>query len=120
MPGITATQKIARKLLGSRKATMKASDIGPAPRIAAIMMSRKNPATRDSAVNPPTDRSRPINDPSPGAPKARMKRAARRPPIESGAGSLPQGERVENVSLWDESFRDYRADCPGRARFPCT
>src|SRR5258706_1071024 len=75
---------MARKLLGRRKATMKASDIGPAPRIAAIMMSRKNPATRDSAVNPPTDRRRPIKFPSP----ARL-RGWRR----FGGRPLPQGER---------------------------
>src|SRR5262245_49567776 len=52
--------KIARKLLGRRNDTMKASDMGPAPRTAAMMMSRRKPATRESAVKPPTEARRPI------------------------------------------------------------
>src|SRR6185503_18917949 len=51
---------MARKLLGRRNATMNASDAGPAPSTAAISTSRMNPATRESAVKPPTEASRPI------------------------------------------------------------
>ena len=43
-----------RKKLGSLSATKKASATGPAPRMAAVRMSRANPATRLSMVNPPT------------------------------------------------------------------
>ena len=46
--------KIARKWFGSLKATTKASATGPAPRIAAVAMSRRNPVTRETSV-PPAD-----------------------------------------------------------------
>src|SRR5580704_11208567 len=52
--------KIARKWFGSRKATKNASATGPAPRIAASMMSRKKPVRRESSVKPPTVRIRSI------------------------------------------------------------
>src|SRR5262245_55598823 len=52
--------KMARKWLGSRKATKKASATGPAPRIAASMMSRAKPVTRETSVKPPTVRMRSI------------------------------------------------------------
>ena len=42
--------KIARKLFGSRNATKNASAIGPAPRIAASMMSRAKPVSRERSV----------------------------------------------------------------------
>src|SRR5215210_5209576 len=48
--------KIARKWLGSRNATTKASATGPVPIIAAMTMSRKKPVTRETSVQPPTDR----------------------------------------------------------------
>src|SRR5215207_8768501 len=47
---------MARKWLGSLKATTKASAIGPVPRIAAMTMSRTNPVARDRSVQAPTDR----------------------------------------------------------------
>src|SRR5580658_5454582 len=49
---------MARKWFGSRSAMKNASATGPAPRIAASMMSRMNPVTRDSSVKPPTVRMR--------------------------------------------------------------
>src|SRR5689334_20719707 len=52
--------KMARKWLGSRKATKKASATGPAPRIAASMISRAKPVTRETSVKPPTVRMRSI------------------------------------------------------------
>src|ERR1700719_3835482 len=52
--------KMARKWLGSGKATKKASATGPAPRIAASMMSRAKPVTRETSVKPPTVRIRSI------------------------------------------------------------
>src|SRR3569623_2129070 len=50
---------MARKWLGSRSATKNASATGPAPRIAASMMSRANPVSRESSVYPPTVKMRP-------------------------------------------------------------
>src|SRR5271168_3620848 len=52
--------KMARKWFGSRKATKNASATGPAPRIAASMMSRKKPVRRERRVKPPTVRIRSI------------------------------------------------------------
>src|SRR5208283_1534531 len=52
--------KMARKWFGSRKATKNASATGPAPRIAASIMSRKKPVRRDRSVKPPTVRIRSI------------------------------------------------------------
>src|SRR5271169_7042752 len=52
--------KMARKWLGNRNATKNASATGPAPRIAASMMSRRNPVRRESSVYPPTVRIRSI------------------------------------------------------------
>src|ERR1700731_3418661 len=49
--------KIARKLFGKRKATKKASDIGPAPSTAANRISRTNPVTRERAVQDPTEKT---------------------------------------------------------------
>ena len=46
------------ELIGNRKATKKASAIGPAPKTAAIRISRKNPVRRDNSVSPPTVRMR--------------------------------------------------------------
>ncbi len=43
-----------RKKFGSLKATKNASATGPAPRIAAIRMSRAKPVTRLTRVKPPT------------------------------------------------------------------
>src|SRR5689334_24923420 len=51
---------MARKWLGNRSATKKASATGPAPRIAASMMSRRKPVRRDTSVSPPTVRMRSI------------------------------------------------------------
>src|SRR5512147_1447109 len=45
---------MARKWLGSLKATKKASAIGPAPRIAAMTTSRMKPVRRETSVSPPT------------------------------------------------------------------
>src|ERR1700686_3507725 len=49
---------MARKWFGNRSAMKKASATGPAPRIAASMMSRMKPVTRESSVKPPTVRMR--------------------------------------------------------------
>ena len=46
--------KMRRKRLGRRWATKKASATGPAPRAAAMKMSRMKPRTRLVAVAPPT------------------------------------------------------------------
>src|SRR5262249_8556988 len=51
---------MARKWLGRRSATKNASATGPAPRIAASMMSRTKPGRRDTSVSPPTARMRSI------------------------------------------------------------
>src|SRR5208282_3908632 len=51
---------MARKWFGSRKATKNASATGPAPRIAASMMSRRKPVRRETSVKPPTVRIRSI------------------------------------------------------------
>src|SRR5829696_3336092 len=51
---------MARKWLGRRSATKKASATGPAPRIAASIMSRTKPVSRDTRVSPPTVRMRSI------------------------------------------------------------
>jgi hypothetical protein len=54
--------KMARKWLGSRKATVKTSMRPPAPSTAAITTSRAKPVMRDSSVQPPTERiARSIN-----------------------------------------------------------
>src|SRR5579885_2124929 len=45
---------MARKWLGSLKATKKASATGPAPRIAAMTTSRIKPVSRETSVSPPT------------------------------------------------------------------
>src|SRR3954471_19941563 len=47
---------MARKWLGRRCATTKASATGPAPISAAMTTSRKNPVMRERSVHPPTDR----------------------------------------------------------------
>src|SRR5262252_10259565 len=52
--------KMARKWLGRRSATKNASATGPAPRMAASIMSRANPVRRDTSVKPPTVRIRSI------------------------------------------------------------
>src|SRR5262249_7364908 len=52
--------KIARKWLGSRNATKKASAIGPAPSTAARTMSRTKPVSRERRGKPPTVKIRPI------------------------------------------------------------
>src|SRR5215468_1990138 len=46
--------KMARKWFGRRKATKKASAIGPAPSTAAITTSRMKPEARETRVRPPT------------------------------------------------------------------
>ncbi len=46
--------KKRRNMLGSRKATKNASATGPAPRKAAMAMSRRKPSTRLAMVQPPT------------------------------------------------------------------
>ena len=46
----------ARKWLGSRNATKKASATGPAPSNAAVRISRTKPRTRLARVRPPTER----------------------------------------------------------------
>ena len=48
--------KMARKWLGMRNATTKASATGPAPITAAMTTSRTKPVTRETSVQPPTDR----------------------------------------------------------------
>src|SRR6185437_10095751 len=45
---------MARKWLGSRKATKKASAMGPAPKTAAMTTSRMKPLRRETRVSPPT------------------------------------------------------------------
>src|SRR6185437_9587429 len=50
--------KMPRKELGKRQATKNASDNSPSPRTAAMMISRTNPAMRDSSVYPPTEARR--------------------------------------------------------------
>ena len=45
---------MARKWLGSRKATKKASAKGPAPNTAAMTTSRMKPVRRETRVSPPT------------------------------------------------------------------
>src|SRR5680860_272138 len=45
---------MARKWLGRRKATKKASAMGPAPRMAAMTTSRMKPERRETSVSPPT------------------------------------------------------------------
>ena len=47
------------RVLEDGTSSSDASDIGPAPNIAAISTSRINPVMRDSSVNPPTDASLP-------------------------------------------------------------
>ena len=48
---------MARKLLGKTKATKKASDSMPAPRVQASSASRAKPVMRDSSVKPLTESS---------------------------------------------------------------
>jgi len=69
--------KIARKWFGSRSATKNASATGPAPRIAASMMSRAKPVMRETRVMPPTVRMRSIMLIGPGS-LLRRKRFAHR------------------------------------------
>ena len=45
--------KMARKLLGNRKATKNASDSSPAPNVQASKASRTKPVIRDSSVLDP-------------------------------------------------------------------
>ena len=45
---------MARKWLGRRKATKKASAMGPAPSTAAMTTSRMKPEMRETSVHPPT------------------------------------------------------------------
>src|SRR3712207_8534667 len=47
---------MARKWFGMRSATTKASAMGPTPRMAAMMTSRRKPVMRETSVQPPTDR----------------------------------------------------------------
>src|SRR5215207_5288609 len=47
---------MARKWFGRRRATTKASAIGPTPITAAITTSRTKPVRRETSVQPPTDR----------------------------------------------------------------
>src|SRR5579862_1791087 len=76
--------KIARKWLGSRQATKNASATGPAPRMAASMISRTKPVSRDSKVSPPTVKMRPIIDLRPWS-----RVAARAPGLKSSGKRLP-------------------------------
>ena len=58
-PPVIETREL-RRTFGNRRATKKASATGPAPRIAASMMSRMKPVSRDTRVSPPTVRIRSI------------------------------------------------------------
>lgn len=69
--------KDGAEMVGQAKAAKNASAAGPAPRIAARMMSRTKPVSRDNRVKPSTVRMRLIIDPhreisliNPAAPSA--------------------------------------------------
>src|SRR5215217_2507883 len=105
---------MARKLFGRRNATMNASDAGPAPSTAAMTTSRTNPATRESAVKPPTEARRPIMGPFYGKGifrsvyvRAPESAAGRSGPVAcrlGGRSFLRWGSRAARPRLLDETL----------------
>src|SRR6185503_19671079 len=83
---------MARKWLGSRKATKKASATGPAPRTAARMMSRAKPVARERSVKPPTVKIRSIIRESPC-------RKALIQPIDTGARRNDSDSQIRGTAL---------------------